>query len=389
MAKKEQLNILKRGVEDWIKWRTDNPGVMIDLREVDLMGVDLTHANLAGANLSGANLERADLTATNLGGAALWRANLTGANLTGANLRAASFGGADLTGASLAIANLSGANLGRADFTDVDLTSADLTDADLREANLTGVNLAGTHLLGADLTRANLTGADLTGSKIGYTIFGDTDLGSSVGLEEVRHVGPSTIGTDTIRKSQGKLPVQFLRGCGLSDAEIESAKLAVPGLDPEQVTQITYEIHRLYCDQPIQFYSCFISYSSKDHNFAQRVYDDLQDSGVRCWFAPEDLKIGDEFRRTIGKEIRLRDKLLIILSENSIQSEWVGDEVEKALAEEKGQGMLKLFPIRLDNAIFEAKEDWAEKIRLRCHIRDFSGDYARAFEQLLRDLKPS
>jgi hypothetical protein len=62
--------------------------------------------------------------------------------------------------------------------------------------------------------------------------------------------------------------------------------------------------------------------------------------------------------------------------------------VEKALAEEKEQGTLKLFPIRLDNAIFEARDDWAEKIRLRRHIGDFSSDYAKGLQRLLRDLKP-
>jgi hypothetical protein len=158
------------------------------------------------------------------------------------------------------------------------------------------------------------------------------------------------------------------------------------------VNQITYDIYRLYCDQPIQFYSCFISYNNKDQKFTQRLHDDLQDNGVRCWFAPEDLKIGDEFRRTIGQEIRIRDKLLIILSKNSIQSECVGDEVEKALAEEKEAKTLKLFPIRLDGAALEPKDDWAEKIRLRRHIGDFSrwkddDKYKTAFERLLKDLK--
>ena len=183
------------------------------------------------------------------------------------------------------------------------------------------------------------------------------------------------------------IPIELLRGCGLSDLEIESAKLVAPGLDPEQVSQIVYEIYRIYCDKPIQFYSCFISYNNKDHTFAQRLHDDLQNNGVRCWFAPEDMKIGDEFRATIGKQIRVRDKLLIILSENSIRSTWVGDEVEKALAEEREQGRLKLFPIRLDNAVFDAKDDWAEMIKLRRHIGDFSSNYARGFERLLRDLK--
>jgi hypothetical protein len=35
-------------------------------------------------------------------------------------------------------------------------------------------------------------------------------------------------------------------------------------------------------DQAIQFYSCFISYSSKDQDFADRIHADLQNNGVRC-----------------------------------------------------------------------------------------------------------
>jgi hypothetical protein len=50
-------------------------------------------------------------------------------------------------------------------------------------------------------------------------------------------------------------------------------------------------------DGPIQYDSLFISYASRDQAFAERLYADLQNKGVRCWYAPEDMKIGDEFRQ--------------------------------------------------------------------------------------------
>jgi uncharacterized protein YjbI with pentapeptide repeats len=368
MANKEQLEILKQGVEVWNEWRKVSRGVLIDLREADLEDADLPGADLRYADLRQAHLARVNLR----------EAVLAYAYLLNSNLHQADLEGAEMTRADLLRANLTGARLKMTRFFAADLGGADLTGADL----------AGALLIQADLTGANLRQADFTGSQTGNTVFGDNDLGSTLGLERIEHHAPSTIGTNTINRSKGKIPVEFLRGCGLSDVEIEFAKLAAPGLDTDQVTQIVYEIHRLYCSQPIQFYSCFISYSSQDQAFAQRLHDDLQNHGVRCWFAPEDMKIGDEFRKAIGKEIRVRDKLLIILSQNSIRSEWVGDEVEKALAEEKEQGAPKLFPIRLDNAVFETKDDWAEKIRLRRHIGDFSSDYDKAFQRLLRDLKP-
>src|SRR5205085_992309 len=87
--------------------------------------------------------------------------------------------------------------------------------------------------------------------------------------------------------------------------------------------------------QSIKFHSCFISYSSKDREFANRIYADLRKQGVPCWFAHEDLKIGDKFWGQIEESIKAREKFLLILSENSISSAWVEYEVECALEEER------------------------------------------------------
>ena len=32
-------------------------------------------------------------------------------------------------------------------------------------------------------------------------------------------------------------------------------------------------------------------HSAKDDEFVRRLHADLQDGGVRCWFAPEDMKL--------------------------------------------------------------------------------------------------
>jgi hypothetical protein len=141
-----------------------------------------------------------------------------------------------------------------------------------------------------------------------------------------------------------------------------------------------------------QFYSSFISYSTKDQEFADRLHADLQNKGVRCWFAPEDLKIGDRFRDKIDESIRLHDKLLLILSGNSVSSPWVGDEVEAAIEREHGEKRIVLFPIRIDDAVMASKQAWAATIRRTRHIGDFTGwknhdSYRKAFDRLLRDLK--
>jgi len=107
---------------------------------------------------------------------------------------------------------------------------------------------------------------------------------------------------------------------------------------------------------PIQYHSLFISYSSTDEMLARRLYSDLQAHGVRCWFAPEDLKIGTKFRQRINEAIHQQDKLLLLLSEQSIASTWVESEVEAALDKEDREQREVLFPIRLDDAVMQTSQ---------------------------------
>jgi hypothetical protein len=93
MAKKEQMEILKQGVEVWNRWREENPG-----EEIDLSGADLRRANLTGAILSDSKLSGADLRETDL-----FYADLRGANFFKADLRGTDLAGADLWGAKYII----------------------------------------------------------------------------------------------------------------------------------------------------------------------------------------------------------------------------------------------------------------------------------------------
>jgi hypothetical protein len=110
---------------------------------------------------------------------------------------------------------------------------------------------------------------------------------------------------------------------------------------------------------------------------------------LRCKDDQHDLRIGDKFIDEIDTAIRIREKVVLVLSENSIKSVWVEDEVTTAHEEERKRGTTVLFPIRLDDAVVETKEAWAAKLRAR-HIGDFSqwknhDDYQRTLQRVLRD----
>jgi uncharacterized protein YjbI with pentapeptide repeats len=368
VANEEHVKRLKQGVAEWNAWRFEN-----GVNEPDLSGADLFWANLIGAQLRGANLFGADLRSAQLSNAELNHAELKGGDLSHANLRYANLADADLSGANLNYAMLSSAILVVADLSAANLTSANLTNANLSGADLSSADLSSAKLGGTNLNRAMLRNANLSGAMLADTVFGNVDLTGAVGLETCDHRGPSIINHETFRKS-GQLPPLFLRGLGLPDRLIDY----LPSL----------------FDQAIQYYSCFISYSAKDQDSAERLHADLQSKGVRCWFAPHDMPIGGKILDEIDIAIRLRDKVLLILSEHSIRSGWVEDEVTKAFEEERKRGQIVLFPLRIDDAVMDTNEAWAAKLRAQRHIGDFRhwkdhDGYKKSFERVLRDLKHS
>ena len=211
------------------------------------------------------------------------------------------------------------------------------------------------------------------------TIFGDLDFSVAQNLESVDHHGPSTIGVDTLIKSRGNIPEVFLRGCGLSD------------------TWITYV--RSLTTSPLEFYSCFISYSSKDKSFARRLHDALQGRGIRCWLDEKEVLPGDDIMDGVDRGIRIWDKVLLCCSRASLEgSVWVDREIDKALQKEerlwksRGQKVLSLIPLNLDNFMFEWEGGKASVLRSRLapDFTDWERDNAKfeaQFERVVQALR--
>jgi hypothetical protein len=61
MADEKQVQLIRRAVSEWNKWRDENPFIVPALSGADLSSVDLSEANLSEEYLFGANLSRADL----------------------------------------------------------------------------------------------------------------------------------------------------------------------------------------------------------------------------------------------------------------------------------------------------------------------------------------
>ncbi|MDH3391078.1 MAG: toll/interleukin-1 receptor domain-containing protein [Desulfobulbaceae bacterium] len=376
MANLKHMDIIKRGIDSWNTWRINNSHIQPSLSDAGLHMAYLNKANLSRADLSDAGLRLADLVEANLKGADMNWANLSEANLYGANLRETNLNGANMTGSNLRgtrlnSSNLSQANISRADISSSELNRANLYGADLSGADLSNSILREANLIGANLTGANLEGADFTNAVIGGTIFGNVDLSNVKGLESLVHLGPSTIGIDTIYKSRGKVPVLFLRNAGVPRHLIDYIELFV--------------------DQNKKYSSCFISYSGKNEEFAHKLYEDLQAHGVRCWLATEKLKRRDINNAIVDAAVNLHDKLIMIFSEDSIDSDWAENKCNHAIEKEMSYGKNVLVPISLDDSVKSTEQLWAIKIRRSRYMADFSlwqdnDSYQEAFNYLLEEL---
>lgn len=387
MANSDHLRLVKRGARAVAKWRSENPTVVLDLERAVLIDANLSEMDLSGANFNEANLSKANCSSSNLS-----KSKLTNAILYDTDFRDASLHEADFEEATCRLAQFDRADLTSSNFLFADLAMSELSHAKLRGANMACAVLYQAWLDYTDFAGANFYSCDLSGAILEDTNFADAtfcethlselELIYALGLDQVVHKGPSFLSVETIYNAKGALSNDFLRGCGV----------------PDQL--ITFLPSLLGAMEPIQFYSCFISYSHKDEEFCKRLHSRMRDDKLRVWFAPEDVKGGKKLHEQIDHAIRIHDKLLLVLSEASMKSEWVATEISKARSREVKEGKQILFPIRLvpfehirDWSAFDADtgKDMAKEIR-EYFIPDFSDwknhdAFEKEYAKLLSDMK--
>jgi len=123
----------------------------------------------------------------------------------------------------------------------------------------------------------------------------------------------------------------------------------------------------------------FISYSSKERETAQMIREAMEQAGISCWMAPESIPTGSDYTESIVDAIENSSGVVLVLSENSQNSQWVPKELDIAITNDK-----IIFPIHIDRSSI------IKKINFRLTDSQMIEAYGRldeALEKVIYDIK--
>jgi len=126
----------------------------------------------------------------------------------------------------------------------------------------------------------------------------------------------------------------------------------------------------------------FLSHSSKDKLFVRKISNILKSQGYETWLDEDEILMGKPILDSIWKALEKCDIVLVFLSKNSIQSNWVHHEWEWKFFEQVSKGKIYVLPLLIEECTIPAL------LRDRKYA-DFtnSESYETNLANLLRSLK--
>lgn len=95
--------------------------------------------------------------------------------------------------------------------------------------------------------------------------------------------------------------------------------------------------------------SIFLSHNHADKPFVRRLAQDLQTAGVRVWIDEAEIMIGDSLIEKIRQGIDEMEYVGVVLSQNSVESRWVQEELDIAMNQQIEGRRVKVLPLLLDD----------------------------------------
>jgi len=121
----------------------------------------------------------------------------------------------------------------------------------------------------------------------------------------------------------------------------------------------------------------FVSYAQEDQEVAHRIAAFLEGQGISCWIAPRDVPPGQEYGAAILDAIEESGALLLVLSEDSNQSQFVHREVERAVSKAKPVLPVRIREVTPSGALefFISSSQWVDAWRppMEQHLLQLAG----------------
>ena len=125
----------------------------------------------------------------------------------------------------------------------------------------------------------------------------------------------------------------------------------------------------------------FLSHSSKDKDFVRKLANDLTEMGHTPWLDERDIRAGESIVGKVGEGVAKADYVVIVLSNNSVQSGWFAREWEAKLWQEINQRKTMVIPVLFEDCeiplLLQPKE-----------YADFRKSYTKGFVELMGGISP-
>jgi|GEM_PF-3318871 len=96
-------------------------------------------------------------------------------------------------------------------------------------------------------------------------------------------------------------------------------------------------------------YDVFISHSHRDKAIVRRIVDRLESEGLTVWLDERQIKLGEDWFSKLHFGIAQSRKVLLCLSANTRDSEWVDTELSLVLSGDPANKEKRLIPLKLDD----------------------------------------
>jgi hypothetical protein len=124
----------------------------------------------------------------------------------------------------------------------------------------------------------------------------------------------------------------------------------------------------------------FLSYSSKDREFVNRLAMDIRARGFDVWYDQWQLEIGDSLLNKIQEGIKQSSWLVVVLSPHANESKWVTEELNSGLANQLAEDHIYVLPVLYKDC--EIPPFLRDKV-----YADFRQDYLYGLQRLILTLR--